>query len=56
MACTTPPNDFRDHGVSATSFTRANAIMKDIDPFSNSFNRTADAGEYDIVGDVDTRE
>jgi len=56
MACTTPPNDFLDHCVSATSFTLARAITKDIDPFSTSFNNTADAGEYDIMGDVDTRE
>jgi hypothetical protein len=51
-----PPNDFRDHCVSATSLTRASAIKNDIDPFSNSFNNTADAGEYDCAAGVDTRE
>jgi hypothetical protein len=41
----TPQNDFRCQGISATSRTRESAMMKDIEPFSSSLRRTADAGE-----------
>lgn len=38
------------------SSTRDKAIMKEIEPLSNSTMRTADAAEYFSEGDTETRE
>lgn len=48
--------DSSDHGTSATDFTRARAMTKDIEPLRSSLSITADAGEYASEGGVETRE
>lgn len=47
---------FRCQGTSATSRTRARAITNDMEPLRSSLRSTADAGEYDSAGGVETRE
>lgn len=51
-----PQKDFRRQGVSVTSRTLESAMRNDIEPLRSSFKSTADAGEYESAGDVETRD
>jgi hypothetical protein len=51
---TTPKKDRCDQGTSATSFTLARAMMKDIEPLRSLLSRMADTGEYEREGGVET--
>lgn len=42
--------------IPGVSSTRDNAIANDIEPFSNSTIRTAEAAEYFSDGETETRE
>jgi hypothetical protein len=51
-----PQKDLREDGGKSASPALHSAIKKDIEPFKISPKRTAEAGEYDRWGGVETRE
>ena len=51
-----PRIDLRCQDVSATSGTLERAMRNEIEPLRSSFRSTAEAGEYDSAGGVETRD